>query len=193
MTNSPFATIADFRDIESLNYFEATQHGHADPEALLEGLRYKGRDNARTPMQWDDSPHAGFTTGTPWIEANPGYTEINAAAQVDDPTSVFAHYQRLIALRHADPIVAHGSIEPLAMDHPDLWAYSRSYDGAQLLVLASFTRAPLRVPAELLDGWGGLEDLDPVLATSAEALVRDPDGSATLAGWESVVLCREVR
>ena len=193
MTNSPFATIADFRDIESLNYFEATQHGHADPEALLEGLRYKGRDNARTPMQWDDSPHAGFTTGTPWIEANPGYTEINAAAQVDDPTSVFAHYQRLIALRHAVPLVAHGSIEPLAMDHPDLWAYSRSYDGAQLLVLASFTRAPLRVPAELLDGWGDLEDLDPVLATSAEALVRDPDGSATLAGWESVVLRREVR
>lgn len=190
MTNSHFATIADFRDIESLNYFEARQHGHADPEALLEGLRDKGRDNARTPMQWDDSPHAGFTTGTPWIEANPDHTEINAAAQVEDPTSVFTHYQRLIALRHADPVVAHGSIQPLAMDHPDLWAYSRSYDGAQLLVLASFTRAPLPVPDELIEGWG---DAESVLTTSDQALVRSPDGAATLAGWESVVLRREVR
>ncbi|AKT51968.1 alpha-glucosidase [Arsenicicoccus sp. oral taxon 190] len=185
MTNMPFAGLEDLRDIESLNYYRAARERGVAPEVLLAGIRAKGRDNARTPVQWDGSPHAGFTTGTPWIAVNPNHVEINAAAQVEDPESVFAHYRRLIALRHTEPVVSRGGIEPVAMEHPDLWAYTRSSDGTQLLVLASFTREPLAVPEELLDGW---QDAEVVIATSDTALC---DG--VLAGWESVVLRRAGR
>ena len=114
MTNGAFATIDDFRDIESLNHYaEAVELKGRATEEVLEALRTMSRDNARTPMQWDASDQAGFSTGTPWIGVNPNYKHINAAAQVDDPTSVFHHYRRVIALRHDDPVVAHGSFTML--------------------------------------------------------------------------------
>ena len=100
MTNVPFDSIDAFRDIESLNHYaEAVAEGD-DPEAVLASMRPMSRDNARTPMQWDGSEHAGFTTGEPWIAVNPNHTEINAAAAIADPDSVFHHYRKLIELRH---------------------------------------------------------------------------------------------
>ena len=100
MTNAPFASIDDFRDIESLNHYaEAIARG-AIPEHVLASMRPMSRDNARTPMQWDASEQAGFTTGTPWIAVNPNHAEINAQAARADPDSVFHHYRRLIELRH---------------------------------------------------------------------------------------------
>ena len=126
MTNAPFATLDDFRDLESLNHFRTVTARGEDPEKVLAALRYKGRDNARTPMQWDASPNAGFTTGEPWIAVNPNFTEINAAAQVDDPDSVFSHYRRLIALRHEEPCVAHGDFTMLLPDHEQLYAFTRT-------------------------------------------------------------------
>ena len=80
-------------------------------------------------MQWDDSPHAGFTTGEPWLSVNPNHTEINAAAQYDDPDSVFHHYRRLIELRHDEPAVAHGDFTMLVPDHEQLYAFTRTLDG----------------------------------------------------------------
>jgi oligo-1,6-glucosidase len=85
----------------------------ADPEHVLTALRSRGRDNARAPGQWDDSPHGGLTTGTPWLAANPNHTEVNAVPAQADPGSVYHHYRRLIALRHEEPVVAHGSFEML--------------------------------------------------------------------------------
>src|SRR3712207_4755259 len=103
MTNAPFAGIADFRDIESLNHY-AQAVALGDPaEHVLAGLRAMSRDNARTPMQWDATEHAGFTAGTPWLAVNPNHREINAQAAAADPDSVFHHYRRLIELRHTEP------------------------------------------------------------------------------------------
>jgi oligo-1,6-glucosidase len=92
-------------------------------------------------MQWDDTPHAGFTAGTPWFPVNPNYKEINAAAQVDDPDSVFAHYRALIALRHDLPVVAEGDFRMLLPDHESVYAFTRSLGGETLLVLANFGAA----------------------------------------------------
>ena len=97
------------------------------------------RDQGRTPVQWDASPGAGFTTGTPWLAINPDHTTVNAAAQVGDPGSVFEHYRRLIALRHADPVVTDGDFELLLPDHPTVWAFLRRTADAELLVAANFS------------------------------------------------------
>ena len=116
MTNTAIASVDHLRDIESLNAYGDLLASGVEPEAALAVIRAKSRDHARTPMQWDASAHAGFTTGTPWIEANPNHAEINAAAQVGDPDSVFEHYRRLIALRHDEPVVAHGDFTMLLPD-----------------------------------------------------------------------------
>lgn len=186
MTNAPFSSDVDFRDIETLNHIRAWQAEGAAFADLLPGLRARSRDNARTPMQWTGGPHAGFTTGDPWIAVNANHVEINAAAQVGVAGSVFEHHRALIALRHDHPVVAHGSITPLAMDHPDLWAFAREHEGVHLLTLASFTRATLRVPAELLEGWDGAE----VLLATSSAAARSVREAGELPGWESVVLRR---
>jgi oligo-1,6-glucosidase len=172
MTNAPFETIDDFRDIESLNRFAAaTAHGE-DPESVLAALRHKSRDNARTPMQWDAGEHAGFTTGEPWIAVNPNHTEINAAAQVDDPDSVFTHHRRLIALRHEDPVVAHGDFRMLLPEDGRLYAFTRTLGGTSLLVVANLSNDPVDA--------GGLPDAAVWLA--AEQVLDS--GVADLGGWQ---------
>ena len=122
---------------------------------MLAALRTMGRDNARTPMQWDASEHAGFTTGTPWIAVNPNHAEINAEAQRADPDSVFHHYRRLIALRHSEPAVAHGDFTMLLADHEQVYAFTRRHAGTELLVLANLSGEPADV--ELPPGWAGAE------------------------------------
>jgi oligo-1,6-glucosidase len=129
-------------------------------------------------VQWDASPSAGFTTGTPWLPVNPDYTEWNAAAQRDDPHSVLAHYRRLIALRHDDPVVAVGDFTMLLPEHDEVYAFTRSLDGATLLVVCNLGRTAYRL-AELLPEAVGAELVLGNLASS------DP---AVLAPWEARVL-----
>jgi oligo-1,6-glucosidase len=136
MTNAPFAGIDDFRDVEALNHFAEAVAAAEDPDDVLLALRTMGRDNARTPMQWDASAHAGFTTGTPWLAVNPNYTEINAKAAVEDPDSVFHHYRRLIELRHELEVVREGGFTLLAPDDARIYAFTR---GGELLVAANFS------------------------------------------------------
>jgi oligo-1,6-glucosidase len=140
MTNMAFGAISDYRDIEVLNHHrEATTHlGHTDAEVLA-ALAPLNRDNARTPVQWDASRHGGFTTGAPWIAVNPNANTINAAAQVDDPGSVFSFYRKVIALRHSDPVVAYGDFRMLLPDDEHVYAFTRSLPEAELLVLANFS------------------------------------------------------
>ena len=178
MTNSPFQSIDDYQDVESLNYHTlATAHGIAEEEVLA-SLAAKSRDHARTPVHWDDSAHAGFTSGTPWYAANPNYVEINAKAAVADPGSVFAHYQALIRLRHDDATVREGRFELLLPDHDQVWAFTRTLDG-RLLVLANCSSTPAEVPVDdLPDLTGG----ELILGTHPE-----PDPSV-LAPWESRIL-----
>jgi oligo-1,6-glucosidase len=142
MTNYPFRDILDFEDLESINRFRTATSRGEDPETVLAALRLKSRDNARTPMQWDASEHAGFTTGTPWLAVHPAHTEINAAAQVDDPDSVFSHHRRLIALRHEDPVVVDGRFEMLLPEHEQLYAFTRTLGDTTILVVANLSSEP---------------------------------------------------
>ncbi|BCJ55282.1 glucohydrolase [Actinoplanes sp. NBRC 14428] len=140
MTNAPFGSIADFRDIEALgHYAQAVEHEGRSPEDVLTVLRARSRDNARTPMQWDASPQAGFTTGTPWLAVNPNHTEINAAAAVKDPDSVYHFYRRLIELRHEDPVVVYGDFTMLLPEDERLYAYTRRHGDTELLVIGNFS------------------------------------------------------
>jgi oligo-1,6-glucosidase len=180
MANAPFDSIDDFRDVESLNHFaQAVAHGE-DPGTVLATLRTMSRDNARTPVQWDASEHAGFTTGKPWIAVNPDHTEWNAEVQRADPTSVFAHHKRLIALRHDDPVVALGDFTMLLPEHDELYAFTRSLDGAALLVVCNLGRdthpldelLPEAVGAEVV--LGNLGKGDPAVLRPWEARVLRP-------------------
>lgn len=139
MTNTPFTAIGDYRDVEIFNYYREQTAAGRDPATLMEGFQKRGRDNARTPMQWDDSPNAGFTTGEPWIMVNPNYTDINAAQQLADPHSVFRYYQHLIALRREHPVIVYGDFGMVLAEHPQIFAYTRTYQGATLLVLLNFS------------------------------------------------------
>ena len=157
MTNVPFAGPEDFRDIESVNYYASAVAGGADPAAVLAALRPLSRDNARTPMHWDDSPAAGFSTGEPWIAVNPNYPQINARAQVDDPDSVFSHYRAVIALRHAEPAIVDGDFTMLLPDDPTVYAFTRSLAGTTLLVVANFSGDPVPAPVPEAAQWAAAE------------------------------------
>ncbi len=140
MTNVPFASIDQFRDLESINaYRELVEEQHViEPDAMMRALRAKSRDNARTPFQWDDSENAGFSTGTPWIMVNPNYKEINAKAEVEDPNSVFHYYKKLLALRKKYPVIVYGTYDLLLPESDDLYVYTRTLEQEKLLVVCSF-------------------------------------------------------
>lgn len=142
MTNIQFNCIEDYRDIEILNmYEERVTQGNADPGTIMEAIHAKGRDNARTPMQWNAGPNAGFTTGTPWIRINPNYKEINAEASMSDPDSVFRYYQRLIALRKQNPVMVYGDYQLLLQDHEQIYAYTRTLGEVIWLIALNFSEA----------------------------------------------------
>ena len=184
MTNAPFDRIEDFRDIESLNHYAAAVAGGSDVADVLAGLRRMSRDNARTPMQWDASPHAGFTSGTPWIAVNPNFVEINAAAALADEGSVFHHYRRLIALRHDEPVVAHGDFTMLLASDAVVYAFTRRLDDVELLVLGNFSAEPVTADVPSAAEWAAAELL---LANYAP---RDHEPELVLRPWESRVYRR---
>lgn len=152
MTNVPFKGIADFRDLDSINaYWELTGKGIFKEEEMLRFLRYKSRDNARTPMQWDDSPNAGFTEGEPWIMVNPNYGEINAADQIGREDSVFSFYKELVKLRKEKPVIVNGEYRLLDPESEDVFVYERSFHEEHLLVVCSFAEKELlwRLPEKM--------------------------------------------
>ena len=153
MTNVRFPDITWYQDIESINlYRERTAAGYTSEE-VMESIYAKGRDNARTPMQWDASENAGFTEAKPWIPVNPNYREINAASQIKDPSSVFSFYQNLISLRKTWPVFVDGDFSLLFPEDPQIFAYTRDDGDTRLLVCANFTgeKAAFHLPA----GWEG--------------------------------------
>ena len=144
-------------------------------------MRARSRDNARTPMQWDDGPEAGFTTGTPWLPVNPNHTFINAAEQLARPDSVFHYYQKLIGLRREMDVIVYGDYELLEPEHPDLFIYTRSLADESLLVICNFSEQvqPYTVPSAYRD---------------AEILIANyPDSAPSdfLRPWETLVLYRK--
>ena len=152
MTNVRFESIEQYQDIEIRNmYRERLEKGYAEKD-IMESIYAKGRDNARTPMQWDDTENAGFTTGTPWLGVNPNYTEINARSQLHDENSVFHYYKKLIQLRKENSIFVEGDFTLLLPEDENIFAYVREYEGRKLLVAANFTDKEVECP--LLKEWG---------------------------------------
>ncbi|MCD8142044.1 MAG: alpha-glucosidase [Clostridiales bacterium] len=147
----------DYRDVETRNLYQARIAAGVPEEEVMASIYAKSRDNARTPMQWDGGPSAGFTTGTPWLPVNPNYKEINAAAEVADGNSVFHYYRRLIALRKELPVLVEGDFTLLAEDNPQIFAYLRRTVAEELLVVCNFSGQPASFP--LPDGWGGAQVL----------------------------------
>ena len=148
MTNVRFPDISHYRDIETLNmYRERKAAGYPEAE-IMASLYAKSRDNARTPMQWDEGANAGFTEGTPWIEVNPNYPEINARAEMEDGDSIYHYYQKLIRLRKDLKIFVDGDFRLLLEEDPDIFAYERQAAGEKLRVIANFTEKTL--PCSLL-------------------------------------------
>ncbi len=156
MTNAEFG-IEDYRDIETLNvYRERLEKGY-QKEEILNSIHAKGRDNARTPMQWDDSPNAGFSEGTPWIRVNGNYREINAKQEMADKGSVFHYYKKLVGLRKTYEVFADGKFELLLEADKDIFAYTRTSEGEKLLIVCNFHEK--EIPFLLPEGWSGEEEI----------------------------------
>ena len=148
MTNVQYP-IEDYEDLETLNmYHERKKQGYQE-EGIMRSIHAKSRDNARTPMQWDASDNAGFTTGTPWLKVNPNYIEINAKDNLEDPDSVFACYQKLIALRKNYPVFVDGHFHLLLEEDENFFAYMREDENSELLVVANFFDQQVNLPLEL--------------------------------------------
>lgn len=155
MTNCPFNTLDNFRDLESINAFhELTEQGKMTEEDMMAAISYKGRDNARTPMQWDDSAYAGFSTANPWIMVNPNYTKINAKDQVNREDSVFKYYQKLIKLRHESELIVYGTYDLILDDDKDIYAYIRTLGDKKLIVYCNFSEntREVEIPEEFVNG-----------------------------------------
>jgi oligo-1,6-glucosidase len=179
MTNAPFASIADFRDIEALgHYAQAVEHEGRSPEDVLTVLRARGRDNARTPMQWNASPQAGFTSSTPWLAVNPNYPQINAEAAVKDEESVYHFYRRLIELRHEEPAVVYGDFTMLLPHDERLYAFTRAHGDTTLLVIGNFSGETVRAELDDAAAWETAE----LLLTNAA-----PPQGLTLQPWQAVI------
>jgi oligo-1,6-glucosidase len=180
MTNYPFRHLQDHKDLEALNFHRSVLALGGDERAALAGMARVSRDNARTPMQWDAGRHAGFTTGDPWLPVNPNHIFLNAAAQIDSPDTVFAHYRALIRLRHELPVLADGDFTPLMAEDPQVWAYTRETTDRVLLVIANCGRAPRTV--EIGPDWVSAELLLGVLPGTPSS---SPSTSIDLLGWDA--------
>ncbi|SSH62686.1 glycoside hydrolase family 13 protein [Klebsiella quasipneumoniae] len=151
MTNVRFPKIEDYQDIESLNLYSERTEAGVPAEEMMEGIYTNGRDNARTPMQWSNEANGGFSRVSPWLKVNPNYTEINVEAALNDPDSIFFHYQKLIALRKNKPIITWGKYQQLLEAHQEVFAYQRILDNEHIVVISNFCghQVQLPLPAEI--------------------------------------------
>jgi oligo-1,6-glucosidase len=140
MTNVAFESIEEYRDVATRNmYKEAVEEKGVDPQVALKVVHAKSRDNARTPMQWDSTEQAGFTSGTPWIKVSPNYREINVADALADPNSVFHYYKKLIQLRKENPVIVYGTYDLILDSHEEIYAFTRTLEEERLLVILNFS------------------------------------------------------
>ena len=179
MTNIKY-DISEYRDIELLNmYKERTENGYTHEE-VMESIYKKGRDNARTPMQWNNEKNAGFTTGIPWIKVNPNYESINVEKAMQDENSIFHYYKKLIALRKSESVIVDGKYEPLMLEDENIFAYTRTYDNTTMLVACNFKKEV--IPCELLKEWADGE----VLITN----YGDKNNGKELRPYEAVMIIK---
>lgn len=183
MTNANFTSLDQYRDVESLNHYQILRDKGMSEESVYNILKVHSRDNSRTPMQWDATPHGGFTTGEPWISVNPNTATINAQAQVGDDSSIFAHYQALIRLRKEYDVFAQGDFTPLTPHHPAVLAYQRKIPGQELICVSNF------YPKECI--WKTPVELDGYRVLLSNYSDSAPQSEWTLRPYESVLLLKE--
>jgi oligo-1,6-glucosidase len=140
MTNIRFEKIEDYKDIETVNMYKYIKSQGGDLERFLKDAQITGRDNGRTPFQWDASPNAGFTAGKPWLKINDNYKLVNAAAQNKDERSVLQYFRQLVLLRKHKPVLIYGAYELLDASHPQVYTYTRTLDEEKLLVVLNFSK-----------------------------------------------------
>jgi oligo-1,6-glucosidase len=180
MTNSTFSSIEQFRDVNAkFSYSEMRKKGMTDAEAIAWLNRYS-RDHSRTPMQWDDGLNAGFTEGDPWIGVNPNYKRINVSSALKNPDSIFYHYKKLIALRKKNPVMVYGQYRDLTAAGAPVYAYTRSLEGSEWLVLLNMSDESAVSPVSP----GG-----EILSNNYALLERSGD-AAVLAPWQAVIIAR---
>jgi oligo-1,6-glucosidase len=182
MTNYPFRSIADFDDIEAKNGYKAdVLTGHVSEDAYLANLRHMSRDNSRTPMQWDDTTHGGFTTGAKsWLAENPNYATINAKQELGDPHSVYRYFQRMIALRHSSPALVYGDYKDLDPQDAEIFAYTRVLGTSRYLVVLNFS--PKTIAYTVPEGIKAAR-----LAISNLGATEENTAVLHLKGWEARV------
>ncbi|HAS8471552.1 TPA: alpha-glucosidase [Vibrio vulnificus] len=139
MTNVAFESLDQYKDIETLNFYKVKTESGVSHQHMMDAIHENSRDNARTPMQWSASPNGGFSQAEPWIEVNPNYPEINVEQALADSDSIFYHYQKLIELRKQHPAIVYGDFTPLFAEHDSVFAYVRSHQDEQLLVINNFS------------------------------------------------------
>ena len=192
MTNTDFTDISQFRDVESLNYYQILQDKGLAARDALRIVQIHSRDNGRTPMQWDDSKHAGFTDAAaaqePWIGVNSNHDRINAASQVEDEDSIFSHYRKLVQMRKELDVIAYGSFEPLAEKHPSVLAYKRTYEGQELIVVNNFYGKDCIWKSGL-----SMEGYRCILTNYADENPASKDGVWSLRPYESMVWYKETK
>lgn len=149
MTDPKFTKVDEYRDVESLNAYRLLREQGMDEAMIMKVIGQKSRDNSRTPVQWNQESQAGFTTGTPWISIPDNYRHINVEAALDDKDSIFYTYQKLIQIRHQHDIVTYGAIEPMYMDHPELFIYKRHFNGETWLIVANYSENVVTLPNKL--------------------------------------------
>lgn len=181
MTNAHYNDISQYRDVESMNYYKILLDQGKTKEQALKVLAARSRDNSRTPMQWSDDKNAGFTEGTPWIEAPENYKEINAETELKDPDSIYSFYKKLIALRKEKDIIAEGTIEFLEKENADVLAYRRNYQGEELIVLNNLTAENVTIRQQ--PEWKAYQKR----LGNYEKITAE-DGKITLRSFETIVL-----
>ena len=139
MTNIDMPNIEEYVDVEAKGKYQTALNKGENMEEFMKVLNYSSRENGRTPMQWDDSPNAGFTNGTPWKKVNPNYTEINVEAQDKDPNSILNHFREMTSVRKNNPVLVYGKYELIQKDHPDIYAFTRSDESQKVMVLLNFS------------------------------------------------------
>jgi oligo-1,6-glucosidase len=178
MSNIKFDRVEDYNDIELLTNYAQVKAKGGDLKRFLEGMKISSRDNGRTPMQWENTPNGGFTTGTPWLKTNPDYAVVNVAAQEKDPNSILNYFRKMVQLRKTEQTLVYGDWTLVDAENPDVFAYTRQLNGQKILVLLNFKSKPATVKTGL--------DLSKAQVLLGNQAV--PSTSGELKPYESVVL-----
>ena len=181
MTNIDFDSISQYQDIAAINGYQKALSEGEDMDLFMEKLNFGSRDNGRTPMQWDGSTNAGFTSGTPWLPVNPNFTEINVQVEDSDSNSVLNHFRAMTELRKQNPILVYGNNELLMPEHPTVYAYTRTMDDTKLLVLLNFSKESSTVSLD--EAWAA----SPILINNYNDL-DIIDNSLKLKPFQAVIL-----